>query len=125
MIDHVSFAVSDLARSGTFYDAVLGEIGLLRLVTRAGTIGYGKRYPEFWINARPAMAAIPEGTGSHVCLRATDRTAVEAFHATALSLGGQDAGMPGEREAAVTTYFGAFILDPDGNKIEAVTFPRP
>ena len=125
MIDHVSIAVSDLARSGAFYDAVLGTIGLERLVTRAATLGYGKRYPEFWLNARPEMAAIAAGTGAHVCLRASDRPAIEDFHATALRLGGRDAGPPGDRQAAMTTYFGAFILDPDGNKIEAVTFPRP
>ncbi len=124
MIDHISIAVSDLDRSGAFYDAVLGAIGLDRLVTRDATIGYGKRYPEFWLNARPGMTPVPDGTGAHVCLRARDKAAVEAFHATALRLGGRDEGRPGDRTAAVTTYFGAFILDPDGNKIEAVTFPR-
>jgi catechol 2,3-dioxygenase-like lactoylglutathione lyase family enzyme len=65
------------------------------------------------------------GTGAHVCLRAPDRHAVEAFHAAALRLGGTDEGAPGDRGGAMTTYFGAFILDPDGNKLEAACFPRP
>ncbi|WP_306120865.1 MULTISPECIES: VOC family protein [unclassified Roseitalea] len=125
MIDHVSIAVLDLVRSGAFYDQVLAPLGLDRLVTREATVGYGKRYPEFWLNARPGMTPIDETTGSHVCLRAPTKDAVIAFHRAALEHGGSCGGAPGEREAAVTTYFGAFIHDLDGNKNEAVTFPRP
>ena len=125
MIDHVSIAVSDLVRSASFYDAVLAPLGLDRIVTREATVGYGKRYPEFWLNARPDMAPVDRITGSHVCLRAPAKDAVIAFHRAALDHGGASGGGPGEREAAVTTYSGAFIHDPDGNKIEAVTFPRP
>lgn len=124
MIDHVSIAVSDLAASAKFYELVLAPIGLTRLVEREKTIGFGKKYPEFWLNARPDMTSVPEDTGTHICLRAASKEAVTAFHETALSLGGRDDGAPGDRQAAMTTYFGAFIKDPDGNKIEAVTFPR-
>ena len=123
MIDHVSLPVSDLARSAAFYEAVLAPLGYRKLVERPATIGFGKTYPEFWLNARPRMAPAPEDTGMHVALRAADTAAVEAFHAAALRLGGRDDGAPGPRPAAMTTYFGAFIRDPDGNKVEAMTFP--
>jgi len=124
LIDHVSIAVSDLARSAGFYEAVLAPLALVRLVERERTIGFGKRYPEFWLNLREAMAPVGRDTGSHVCLRAPDETAVRAFHAAALARGGADAGAPGPRQATMTTYYGAFIHDLDGNKIEAVTFPK-
>jgi catechol 2,3-dioxygenase-like lactoylglutathione lyase family enzyme len=124
MIDHVSIPVADLARAGAFHDAVLAPLGLARLVTRQGSIGYGKRYPEFWLNLRPGVV-VPPGSGAHVCLRAPDEDSVRAFHAAALAHGGMDDGGPGPRGAAMTTYFGAFVLDPDGNRIEAASFPRP
>ena len=124
MIDHVSVAVADLARAAAFYDAVLAPLGLRRLVVREATVGFGKAYPEFWINLRPGLPPVPQSTGSHVCLRARDEESVRTFHAAALAHGGADAGAPGPRQAAMTAYYGAFIFDRDGNKIEAVTFPR-
>ncbi|MCP5367193.1 MAG: VOC family protein [Hyphomicrobiales bacterium] len=125
MIDHISLAVRDLAAAAAFYEAVLAPLGLARLVDRDASVGFGKRYPEFWLNARPALAPVAEDTGVHICLRAPDTAAVDAFHAAALAGGGRDAGAPGPRQAAMTTYYGAFIRDPDGNKVEALTFPRP
>lgn len=122
MIDHVSVAVSDLARGTAFYEAVLAPLGLTKLVTREATVGFGKNYPEFWINLREDLAT--PSTGIHICLRTRDEDSVRAFHAAALAQGGSDAGSPGPRQAAMTTYYGAFIFDPDGNKIEAVTFPK-
>lgn len=124
MIDHVSVPVADLARAGAFHDAVLAPLGLVRLVTRPGSLGYGRRYPEFWLNLRPEHVPVP-GSGAHVCLRAPDEAAVRAFHAAALAHGGTDEGAPGERAATMTRYFAAFIADPDGNRIEAAHFPRP
>lgn len=124
MIDHVSVAVSNLADSAAFYDRVLEPLGLKRMVERERTIGFGKRYPEFWLNARPTMDPVPDDTGNHICLRAPSEQAVMAFHDAALAAGGCSDGAPGSRQAAMTGYFGAFIRDPDGNKIEAVTFPR-
>jgi catechol 2,3-dioxygenase-like lactoylglutathione lyase family enzyme len=124
MIDHVSIAVRDLAAGARLYEQVLAPLGLAKLVTRERTVGFGKRYPEFWLNLRETSAPGPADTGTHIALRAPDEAAVRAFHATALAQGCTSAGDPGPRQAAVTTYYGPFILDPDGNKIEAVSFPR-
>jgi catechol 2,3-dioxygenase-like lactoylglutathione lyase family enzyme len=123
MIDHVSVAVSDLDRSAIFYEAVLAPLGLAKLVKRDATVGFGKTYPEFWINLREGLAAVPQSTGIHICLRTRNEDNVRAFHAAALAHGGADAGAPGPRQGAMTGYYGAFVFDPDGNKLEAVTFP--
>jgi catechol 2,3-dioxygenase-like lactoylglutathione lyase family enzyme len=123
MIDHVSVAVADLARSAAFYEQLLAPLGLAKLVDRApATIGFGKKYPELWLNARAGLAPQPETTGIHICLRAPSEDAVRAFHTAALAQGGKTAGDPGPRQGAFTTYFGAFVFDPDGNKLEAVHF---
>lgn len=123
MIDHVSIGVRDLAASAAFYEVVLSPLGLTLLVSRPHTIGFGKTYPEFWLNARPEMPAVAEDTGVHVCLRVRRQDAVAAFHAAACAHGGRCDGPPGMRQAAMTEYFGAFVRDPDGNRIEAVSFP--
>ena len=125
MIDHVSVGVSDLERAGAFYRQVLAPLGYTSLVERLPvTIGFGKKYPEVWLNARAGMAPVGADTGVHVCLRAPSDDAVRAFHAAALAAGGRCDGPPGARQAAFTSYFGAFVRDPDGNKLEAVCFPR-
>jgi len=124
VIDHLSIAVSDLAKSAAFYEAVLSPLGYSRLVEREASVGFGKRYPELWLNYRPGMTRADADTGHHVCLRASSAEAVDAFHAAALAHGGADAGAPGPRPAAMTSYYGAFILDPDGAKLEAASFPK-
>jgi catechol 2,3-dioxygenase-like lactoylglutathione lyase family enzyme len=116
--------VRDLARAAAFYERVLATLGYTRLVERPAAVGFGKRYPELWLNLRADMGTAPDNPGAHVALRAAGEEAVRAFHAAALSGGGASAGEPGPRQAAMTTYFGAFIFDPDGNKIEAVSFPK-
>jgi catechol 2,3-dioxygenase-like lactoylglutathione lyase family enzyme len=125
VIDHVSIPVRDLERSAVLYTPTLAPLNLVRLVTREQTIGFGKAYPEFWLNLRPRLTPAPADTGVHICLRAPDAAAVRAFHAAALRAGCTSAGDPGPRQAAMTGYFAAFITDPDGNKIEAAAFPRP
>jgi catechol 2,3-dioxygenase-like lactoylglutathione lyase family enzyme len=123
MIDHISIAVSDLQRSARFYERVLAPLGMTRLVERPRTVGFGKRYPELWLNLRASVA--PAGDpGAHIALRAPSQDAVNAFHRLALENGGTDDGAPGDRQGEMTVYYGAFVRDPDGNKIEAVTFPR-
>ncbi len=124
MIDHISLAVRDLDVARAFDAAVLDPLGLRLIVERDATIGFGKTYPEFWLNLRGDMGPVAQDTGVHICLRAPDNAAVNAFYANALTAGGAGDGAPGSRHAAMTTYYGAFIKDPDGNKIEAVCFPR-
>ena len=124
MIDHVSVGVADLDRAARFYGATLATLGLSRLVTRPATIGFGKAYPEFWINLRKDMTAVPHECGTHVCLRARSPGDVDAFHAAALDAGGTSDGAPGLRPHDRVKYYAAFVLDPDGNRIEAVTFPQ-
>jgi catechol 2,3-dioxygenase-like lactoylglutathione lyase family enzyme len=123
MIDHVSVGVSDLKRAARFYEQTLAPLGLSRLVARPATVGFGKSYPEFWINLRPDMAAAPRDSGVHICLRAKSTGEIDAFHAAALNAGGISDGAPGLRPHDRVRYYAAFIVDPDGNRIEAVTFP--
>ena len=96
---------------------------LSRLVTRPATTGFGKTYSEFWINLRPGMSIVPHESGVHVCLRAKTTGDVDAFHAAALASGGRCDGAPGLRPHDRVKYYAAFVIDPDGNRIEAVTFP--
>lgn len=122
MIDHVSVEVRDLAAAARFYEAVLGVLGMTRLADRPATVGFGKKYPEFWINLRGDMTTVAAGSGAHVCFRAPAADLVDAFHAAALAAGGGDDGAPGLRPRHGEGYYAAFIRDPDGNRIEAVTF---
>jgi len=124
MIDHISLGVADLDRAARFYEPVLAALGLSRLVTRPGTVGFGKSYPEFWINLRTGMAKVPAESGTHICLRARTTAEVDAFHAAALAAGGTSDGAPGLRPHDRVKYYAAFVLDPDGNRVEAVTFPQ-
>jgi len=123
MIDHVSIAVRDLERAGPFYAALLAPLGLTKLREWPNAaIGFGKKYPEFWINRRDGMSRVAEDSGVHICLRAPDAAAVDAFHAAALEAGGTSDGAPGLRPHYHAKYYAAFIRDLDGNRIEAVTF---
>ena len=123
MIDHISIAVRDLAKAEAFYKALLAPLGIAKLREWPGAaIGFGKKYPEFWINQRNAMDRVADDSGVHICLRAPDTRAVDAFHAAAVKSGGASDGAPGPREQYHAGYYAAFVRDPDGNRIEAVTF---
>jgi catechol 2,3-dioxygenase-like lactoylglutathione lyase family enzyme len=124
MIDHVSITVRDLAASARFYEQALAPLGYTKLRSDPTTVGFGKKYPELWLNSRP-QANLDADTGSHVCLRGRDRAAVDGFHAAALAAGGKSDGAPGLRSHYHETYYAAFVRDPDGNRIEAVTFLQP
>jgi catechol 2,3-dioxygenase-like lactoylglutathione lyase family enzyme len=123
MIDHVSLAVRDLARAEAFYTALLAPLGMVKLREwPEAAVGFGKKYPEFWINRREAMSKVADDSGVHICLRARDSAAVDAFHAAALQAGATSDGAPGLRPKYHLRYYAAFVCDPDGNRIEAVTF---
>lgn len=123
MIDHLSIAVTDLDRAGAFYDAVLGALGHVRVVTSDRHVGYGTRKTEE-IDEGPYISFVLKphvaDDGRHVAFLAPDRTSVDAFHSAALSKGGSDDGKPGLRPDYHDHYHAAFVRDPFGNRIEAV-----
>jgi catechol 2,3-dioxygenase-like lactoylglutathione lyase family enzyme len=122
-IDHVSIPVRDVEAAAAFYDPVMATLGLRRFKQRDGAIGYGPDDGSpaiFWILARADRGSAEPGTGLHVSFRAADRAEVHAFYDTALSLGGRDAGPPGERPHYTAGFYGCFVHDPEGFKIEAV-----
>jgi catechol 2,3-dioxygenase-like lactoylglutathione lyase family enzyme len=122
MLDHVGLEVSDFARSRSFYLAALEPLGIrLLMEPMEGMAGFGSETeigpkPYFWVNARGRPAV----SGVHVAFAAPDAATVDAFHEAALSAGGTDNGAPGPRSIYHPRYYGAFVLDPDGNNIEAV-----
>jgi catechol 2,3-dioxygenase-like lactoylglutathione lyase family enzyme len=121
MIDHVSVGVSDLERARRFYGRVLATLGYKQLRDWPGAAaGFGKDYPEFWVNLSADMK--PPDSAVHICLRAPSVDVVDAFHAAALEAGGVSDGAPGMRPQYNARYYAAFVRDPDGNKLEAVTF---
>ncbi len=123
MIDHTGIGVADVARSAVFYDAALLPLGLRRVMQLpendgADAVGYGVDYPVFWIDRFH-----PHSVQQHTAFAARSRAAVDAFHAAALKAGGADNGPPGLRDTATgypPGYYAAFVLDPDGNNMEAV-----
>ena len=117
MLDHVGFSVSDYDRSKAFYERALAPLGLSLLMEPiAGAGGFGEDgKPFFWIDSRGPGAQTP----LHVAFAADSRATVDAFHAAALDAGGTDNGAPGVRFYH-PNYYGAYVLDPDGNNIEAV-----
>ncbi|MCX7308124.1 MAG: VOC family protein, partial [Afipia sp.] len=80
MIDHISVGVSDLERSAKFYEAAFAPLGLTKLIVRPANIGFGKTYPEFWINLRAGMKPVSPETGIHICLRAKTTAEIGAFY---------------------------------------------
>jgi catechol 2,3-dioxygenase-like lactoylglutathione lyase family enzyme len=118
MFDHVGLNVADFETSRRFFEQALAPLGYRVVMdfSQYGAAGFGTgEKPEFWVGARD-----PRGTGTHVAFHAADRATVDRFHAEALAAGGTDNGPPGIREDYHPTYYAAFVLDPDGNNIEAV-----
>jgi catechol 2,3-dioxygenase-like lactoylglutathione lyase family enzyme len=123
MLDHVSIPVADVAAATAFYDAVLPTVGLRRHKEFNGGIGYGRpseRAPAFWILEKGESGAATPGIGLHISFVAPDKSSVDAFYAAAIAHGAKDAGQPGDRPEYKLPYYGAFVLDLDGFKIEAV-----
>ncbi len=121
MLSHVSLGVSDLARSVSFYDAVLGAIGSVRVWSYPTAAGYGPPGGDdrLALFERPSDdAPLAAGAGFHLAFTAPDAAAVDAFWRAATSLGGTDEGAPGPRHQYGPTYYAAFVRDPDGHKLE-------
>lgn len=119
MFDHISVGVLDLARTRRFYDATLAPLGYTCLSAGAQALGYGRHQPAFWMYAVETPVPADSGSGLHFCLKAADRQAVDAFHAAALAQGGSDNGKPGLRKDYGPGYYAAFVIDPDGYRLEA------
>ena len=119
ILSHVSIGVHDLDRSAAFYDAVMAALGGKRCFEHDGAVAYGRQFPEFWI-AQPLDDGAPSvGNGTHFAFFAHSRAEVDAFHAAALKAGATDSGAPGPRPEYGEPYYGCFVRDPDGHKIEA------
>jgi catechol 2,3-dioxygenase-like lactoylglutathione lyase family enzyme len=122
VLHHVSVGSSDIGRARAFYDSVLPVLGLRVLAEDDASADYGASDIIFSVetplDGRPATA----GNGVHIAFQARDRATVQAFHRVGLAHGGSDEGAPGLRPEYDQNYYGAFLRDPDGNKIEAVTF---
>ncbi len=117
MFDHAGLNVKDYRASRAFYEAALAPLGLtaVREFPEHSVVGFGPEgRPIFWLHQRE-----PFSTGTHVAFTCEDRATVDAFHAAGLAGGGTDNGPPGPRWYH-ENYYGAFVLDPDGNNIEAV-----
>jgi catechol 2,3-dioxygenase-like lactoylglutathione lyase family enzyme len=127
VLDHIGIEVTDFDRSKAFYEAALAPLGIAVAMEPApGSAGFGSEVggvtkPYFWVHTRGR----PPVAGAHVAFAAPDRDAVDAFHAAALRAGGTDNGAPGPRPNYHPSYYGAFVLDPDGNNVEAVCHRPP
>lgn len=121
MFDHLSVGVRDLSRAATFYDAALAPLGHVRLFESARSVCYGPRgyTGEAPFAILPADDAAPVAR-FHLAFAATSRAAVDGFHAAAVAAGGTDDGAPGIRASYNAGYYAAFVVDPDGHRIEAV-----
>ena len=121
MLHHISFGVTDLARSAAVYDATLAALGYVRVWADDTAVGYGLPGGDdkLAIKLRPADAVAP-GPGFHLAFAAPSREAVARFHADALRHGGTDNGAPGLRPHYGERYYAAFVVDPDGHRVEAV-----
>ncbi len=118
-LSHVSLGTNDLDRAARFYDAVLASLGIGRIMEHPGAVAWGRQYPEFWMQAPVDDNPATVGNGTHVAFLAGSREQVDAFHEAALKAGAAADGPPGPRPHYGEPYYGCFVRDPDGHKIEA------
>jgi catechol 2,3-dioxygenase-like lactoylglutathione lyase family enzyme len=119
MINHVSIGVRDLTRTKRFYEAALQPLGYRCLSEASDALGFGRDAVVFWISVVDRPVAADKDSGLHFCFNAPTRSSVNAFHAGALAAGGRDNGKPGVRAQYDPNYYAAFVIDPDGYRIEA------
>lgn len=122
MLHHVSLGTSDLDRARTFYDPVMNELGLRRTLDVEEAVGYGAGITVFSLNMPADGEQATIGNGTHIAFEVEKRAAVDAFFQAALANGGTSNGPPDLRPEYDAHYYAAFVRDPDGNKIEALTF---
>lgn len=119
ILSHVSIGTNHFERAVAFYDQVLPTLGCKRIMEHPGAVAYGKQYPEFWVQTPIDGNSATVGNGTHIGFIATTKEAVHAFYDTALAAGGTDDGAPGPRPDYGDPYYGCFVRDPDGHKVEA------
>ena len=119
MFDHVSIGVADIARSRRFYDEALKPLGYTLLSDGETSLGYGKKAVGLWVLAAEHPVRPDAGSGLHFCFAAPDATSVAAFHRAAIAAGGKDNGVPGHRADYGDDYYAAYVVDPDGYRLEA------
>jgi catechol 2,3-dioxygenase-like lactoylglutathione lyase family enzyme len=119
ILSHVSVGTNDFDRAVRFYDAVLAALGAGRVMEHPGAIAYGRSYPEFWVQQPFDGGRASVGNGTHFGFVAASKEEVDAFHAAGKAAGASDDGAPGPRADYGAPYYGCFLRDPDGNKIEA------
>ncbi len=126
MLHHVSVGVRDVERATTFYDAVMAALGYKRVMEFLPyAVAYGDDNPSFWVQLPQDQQPANAGNGYHVSFIARSKDAVHRFHEAALAQGGTSNGEPGPRPDYGPDYFGAFVIDLDGNKLEATLTPVP
>ena len=118
MFDHISIGVKDLDRARRFYDATLAALGYKLLSQESDTLGYGADAPAFWVSTAARPVPADKASGLHICFAAPSRATVDAFHRAATASGGEDNGGPGLRPAYGPDYYAAFVIDPDGFRLE-------
>ena len=119
MLNHVSIGVRNVAKAKKFYDAVLKPLGYTCLSAGETSLGYGNGAVSLWIGAAECPVPSDAKSGLHFCFDAPSHKSVDAFHAAALAAGGKDNGKPGLRADYGDNYYAAFVIDPDGYRIEA------
>jgi catechol 2,3-dioxygenase-like lactoylglutathione lyase family enzyme len=119
MINHVSIGTADVLKSRAFYDAALKPLGYKCLSKGDDSAGYGKEQAALWVLKVNRPVAQNAESGLHLCFDAPTRKSVDAFHKAALAAGGKDNGKPGMRADYGANYYAAFVVDPDGHRIEA------
>lgn len=119
ILSHVSFGTNDFERAVAFYDRVLPTLGIQRIMEHPGAVAYGKKYPEFWIQIPFDNQTATVGNGTHIGFIAPSKEAVRAFYEAAIAAGATDDGAPGGRPDYGEPYYGCYVRDLDGHKIEA------
>ena len=120
ILDHINIGVADLEQSRAFYERALAPLGVAVVMEHQAGVGFGRAgRPQFWISDRGRSGPI------HGAFCAPDRATVDRFHDEAVAAGGRDNGVPGVRPQYHPAYYGAFVLDPDGNNVEAVSHQPP
>lgn len=119
IISHVSLGTNQFDKAKAFYEKVLATLGCRVIMEHPGAVAFGKQFPEFWVGEPHDGKKAAVGNGTHVGFMATSKAEVDAFHKAALAAGGNDDGKPGPREDYGEPYYGCFLRDLDGHKIEA------